>query len=796
MRAAFRLVIAASVVLTASVAVAGPWGALPDAIARLQANPQDRSAQAVVEQSEASILREVTNGHLAAVAVLMDTYASLVVQLEDGESRLRSQETRTAAALLAWGDARQGSTLTTAATAWTLAARYDPTGPAIEKLRRILLPPIDPEGGGTWRSPVDGAELVFQPPFRIRVGCSENDRRCRGNEVYFRWVEISGIWFDSTGVTNQRYRLCVDAGRCAAPVDDTAFNDPARGQHPVVGVTWNQARDFSRWVGRRLPSESEWERAARGKGFRARFPWGNGRRAGLANVWDETMAAGRGPLPISTFAATGWGVYDMSGNVWEWCQDRYQSGFKDLPNDGMPTRNGVGRVVRGGSWRRGIDLARVSARSWFEEGYQGDDLGFRCALDQSSEISDSKVRSIADRIFAVRSTPGSELVGVELSTEDRRYLERRALTWLMLERRAGEAVLHAATVLQRDPRDPVALDLLEWVEDEMIEEALDGDVEALINLRSRYLETVAGSPRFDRRMRATDGLLADALAACGENMLRDGKGERAEECFTAGLAIDPSNARLQRGRDSLEHAAGETRIWSSDGRVMVWVPSGSFRFGASLYDRQIAVDELPAGTRDVAGFWLDRNEVTNADYRRCVDAERCTPPSKTEAYNDLTQASHPVLWVSWYQANEFARWAGKRLPSEVEWERAARAGSGTRFPWGDAWEPDRANIFDTDGSDRWGAAAPVGTFAANAWGIHDLIGNAAEWVQDVYHTSYSGGPRDGTPWEQETGPSVERRRVVRGGSYFDSPSKQRVSRRSSRKPTEDHRTVGFRCAAD
>ena len=304
------------------------------------------------------------------------------------------------------------------------------------------------------------------------------------------------------------------------------------------------------------------------------------------------------------------------------------------------------------------------------------------------------------------STPGSELVGVELSTEDRRYLERRTLTWLMLERRAGEAVLQAATVLQRDPRDPVALDLLEWVEDEMIEEALNGDVDALVSLRSRYLKAVASNPRFDRRMRATEGLLADALAACGENMLRDGKGERAEECFAAGLAIDPSNARLRRGRDSLEHAAGETRIWSSDGRVMVWVPSGNFRFGASLYDRQIAVDELPAGTRDVAGFWLDRNEVTNADYRRCVDAGRCTPPSKTEAYDDLKQASHPVLWVSWYQASEFARWAGKRLPSEVEWERAVRAGSGTRFPWGDKWEPDRANIFDTGGSDRWGRRGP------------------------------------------------------------------------------------------
>ena len=791
-----RLIIGVCLAAAAPVAFAGPWGALPDAIARLQADPQDRSAQGVVDEAEASILREVTNGHPAAVAVLMDTYASLVVQLDDGETRLQSQETRTSAALLAWGDARQGSTLTAAATAWTLAAKFDASGSAIERLRRILLPPGDPEDGQTWRSPVDGAELVYQPPFRIRVGCSENDRRCRENEVYFRWVQVPGIWIDSTEVTNQRYRICVDAGDCVPPSDATAFDDPGRGQYPVVGLTWNQAREYSRWVGRRLPSESEWERAARGKGFRARFPWGNGRRTELANVWDETMAVGRGPLPVSTFAVTGWGVYDMSGNVWEWCQDRYQPGFKELPDDGSPIRNGVGRVVRGGSWRRSIDLARVSARSWFEESYRGDDLGFRCALDQPSQISDSKVRSIADRIFALRSTPGSELVGVELSTEDRRYLERRTLTWLMLERRAGEAVVQAATILRRDPRDPVALDLLEWVEREMVEVALDGDVDAFVNLRSRYLKTVASNPRFDRRMRATEERLVDALAACGENMLRDGMRQRAEECFGAGLAIDPSNPRLRKGKDSLEPAAGETRIWSSDGRVMVWVPSGEFRFGASMYDRQISVDELPAGRREVGGFWLDRNEVTNADYRRCVDAGECSPPSKTEAYEDEMQASHPVLWVSWYQAHQFARWAGKRLPSEVEWERAVRAGSGTRFPWGDKWESDRANIFDTDGSDRWGGAAPVGSFPANPWGIHDLIGNAAEWVQDVYHTSYGGGPRDATPWEQETGPSVERRRVIRGGSYFDPPSKQRVSRRSSRKPTEDHRTVGFRCAAD
>jgi formylglycine-generating enzyme required for sulfatase activity len=796
MRAVPRLLIALSLAATAPAAVAGPWGALPDAIARLQANPQERSAQAVVEEAEASILREAMNGHLAAVAVLMETYASLVVQLDAGEQRLGRLDTRTAAALIAWGDLRREADLRAAATAWTLAARYDPTGPAVERLRQILLPPADPEDGQTWRSEVDGAELVYQPPLRIRVGCSENDGRCRENETFFRWVDVPGFWIEATEVTNHRYRLCVDAGQCSPPTGDPAFNGPGRDQHPVVGVSWSQARDYARWVGRRLPSEAGWERVARAKVVRSRYPWGRARNTELANVWDETMAEGRGPLPVATFAATGWGVFDISGNVWEWCQDRYQTGFKELPDDGSPMRNGVGRVVRGGSWRRGVDLARVSARSWFEESYRADDLGFRCALDRSSEISDSKVRSTADNVFALSSAPGSELVGVELSTEDRRYLERRALTWLMLERRANEAILQAATLLRRDPRDSVALDILDWVEGEMVELALAGDVRSLAQLRSRYLGAMARSPRFERRMRETDERVVGALGECGATMARDGRREQAERCFDAGLAIDRSDPLLRQGRNSLEPAAGETRIWSADGSVMVWVPSGSFRFGASMYDRQIAVDELPAGGREVSGFWLDRHEVTNADYRKCVDAGVCTLPSKTEAFEDPGRSAHPVLWVSWYQANEYARWAGKRLPSEVEWERAARAGRSTRYPWGDVWEPDRANIFDTDGSDRWGSEAPVGTFAANAWGIHDLIGNAAEWVQDVYHTSYGGGPQDGTAWEQETGPSAERRRVVRGGSYFDPASKQRVSRRSSRKPTEDHRTTGFRCAAD
>jgi formylglycine-generating enzyme required for sulfatase activity len=796
MRCVSGLTIVVCISAAPSLASAGPWGALPDAVARLQADPQERSALAVLAEAEGSILRQATAGRLPAVAVLMDTYTSLVVRLAGGEQRLRRLETRTADALVRWGDQRRESDLTAAATAWTLAARYDPAGEGVGRLRQILLPPTDPEGGQTWRSAVDGAELVYQPPLRIRLGCSENDRRCRDNEVLFRWIDVPGFWIESAEVTNQRYRLCVDVGRCSPPSIDLGFSDSARIQHPVVGVSWEQARDYARWVGRRLPSEAEWERAARGKGTRWRFPWGNSRRKELANVWDDTMAGGRGTLPVATFEVTGWGLYDMQGNVWEWCEDRYQTGFKELSGDGAPMRTGAGRVVRGGSWRRDIDLARVSARSWFEESYAADDVGFRCRVDRSSDISDSRVRSTADRIFALRTTPGNELAGVDLSTEDRRYLERRTLTWLMLENRAGEAVLQAATVLRKDPRDPVALDLLEWVEGELVDEAVAGNVESMEQLRSRYLRTVAQSPRFERRMRVTDERLVDALRECGAAMARDGDRRRAEACFDAAIRIDPADSGVRRGREMIELEAGETRIWPADGRVMVWVPSGSFRFGAGLGDRQLSIDEVPAGQRTIEGFWLDRSEVTNAEYRRCVDAGECTLPSKTEAFDDPNRASHPVLWVSWYQAREYARWAGKRLPSEVEWERAARAGNSARFPWGEKWEPGLANAFEIGAGDRWASEGPVASFPPNPWGIHDLIGNAAEWVQDVYHTSYAGGPRDGTPWEQETGPSAERRRVIRGGSYFDPPVRQRVSRRDARKPTEDHRTVGFRCAAD
>jgi formylglycine-generating enzyme required for sulfatase activity len=287
-----------------------------------------------------------------------------------------------------------------------------------------------------------------------------------------------------------------------------------------------------------------------------------------------------------------------------------------------------------------------------------------------------------------------------------------------------------------------------------------------------------------------------AFRICGETFARDGNTYQARRCFEEGLRIAANDRELRQGLALLEPRPGGVRKWEGDEREMAWVPAGSYRRGASEGDRQAAADEFPVREIRVKGFWMDRYEVTNDEYRRCVEARACTVPRNTGAYDDPARGSNPVLWVSWIQARRYAEWAGKRLPRETEWEWAARAGAATRYPWGNNWIASLGNGFGLEGRDRFNADAPVGSFPANTWGIHDLIGNAAEYVQDTYHPSYEGAPTDGRAWEQETGPIAERQRVVRGGSFLDPPPRLRLSHRGSRREANPQRAVGFRCVAD
>ncbi|HET6675723.1 MAG TPA: SUMF1/EgtB/PvdO family nonheme iron enzyme [Nitrospiraceae bacterium] len=199
-------------------------------------------------------------------------------------------------------------------------------------------------------------------------------------------VYLSSYLIDRYEVTNIQYRQCVDGGSCAPPRDREAFDEPTRLQYPVVNVTWSQARVFCQWSGKRLPTEAEWEKAARGTDGR-RYPWGNsetvieqhqpkGNEAKLA-------ANGLGPIGTPSSTASPYGVYDLVGSISEWVKDWYAEDFYAVSSSRDPQGplRGSFRVLRGAGWNERLPELRISYRGWDEMSYWGPTLGIRCAMD-------------------------------------------------------------------------------------------------------------------------------------------------------------------------------------------------------------------------------------------------------------------------------------------------------------------------------------------------------------------------------------------------------------------------------
>jgi formylglycine-generating enzyme required for sulfatase activity len=515
-----------------------------------------------------------------------------------------------------------------------------------------------------------------------------------------------------------------------------------------------------------------------------------------ANVYGS-MDAYSGIASVASFPATGHGVYDMLGNVWEWCEDTYNERLTEVAADGSArTEPGWGRVLRGGSWRRTIEMSRVSSRVWHEPEYSADDVGFRCAANLRETFDSDRLMEIAQRVFPVQAEPGREFEAAKLAVSDRRYLEHRAVTWLVLEGRSWEALPQAVVLLKRESGDQIARDLLQKLEAELLADAERGRAAKVKRRLVLYRGAVPAEGRLGDRRVGVEKELLRALRTSGRGLQSRGDLDTARECYRLALSLTPADPSLLNLLRSTLPAPGEVRVWAGDGREMVWIPSGKFLQGRGRGDEDAGLDEQPAHTVWVEGFWIDRTEVTNADYRRCVEAGACSPPHQTTAFDDPEMADHPVVWLDWYQARAYAKWAGKRLPSETEWERAARCGGSTRFPWGDEWETGMANSFGSRWKDLWTGTAPVGSFPPNAWGLLDMIGNAWEWVEDYHHSDYRGAPRDGRAWNQITGGPAEPERVLRGGSFSNFPPKLRVSNRGHRPPSSFAKGTGLRCATD
>ncbi len=520
----------------------------------------------------------------------------------------------------------------------------------------------------------DSSVMVKVPSGVFTMG-ADDDFPCEkpAHQVY-----LDEFWIDKYEVTNRQYKQFCDATGRRYPRDPGDFGTPdylrSWPDYPVVNVSWDDAKAFCDWAGKRLPTEAEWERAARGTDAR-KYPWGS-RAPGskrYGNFADEALGRWHAgwpringyddgypnTAPVGSFpaGASPYGCLDMEGNVYEWCNDYYggENYFGGSTKNPVGLPSGQSRAIRSSSWSRDAADLLCVRRGSLEPSRYHDGLGFRCCGPNSSDA-------------------GREAVPPAQSARD------------------------TSNIVQP---------------------------------------------------------------------LQDG--ERA--------APTTGSSTLGAGDDAT--ILGDEQKWGKDGSIMVRVPAGSFTMGSARGDD----DEKPAREVYVAEFWIDKCEVTNRQYKQFCDATNRVYPSDPNFPRMpnyfRSQPDYPVVNVSFDDAQAYCDWAGKRLPTEAEWEKAARGTDQRIYPWGE-WDPNSARCNSSSKGDGYAYTAPAGSFPSGAspYGTLDMAGNVREWCKVVHD------------YDMDRRFTVLDRSVQRGGSADLPDAALRCSSRTWR-ASGDY--MGFRC---
>ena len=254
----------------------------------------------------------------------------------------------------------------------------------------------------------------------------------------------------------------------------------------------------------------------------------------------------------------------------------------------------------------------------------------------------------------------------------------------------------------------------------------------------------------------------------------------------------------------------------TDGSEMVLIPSGIHLIGSTLPQTTVLIDkderlpkdffraEHPQHSVSLSAFYIDRYPVSNAQYAAFIAATGYSPPKYWKAAPQMgaeepfpagaQHPTHPVVGVSYADALAYCEWAGKRLPTEAEWETAARGGLiNQNYPWGNESSRNHANTVGIWGKDRWHWTSPIGSFPPNGYGLHDMAGNVFEWCADWYAPDYY----QHSDRQDPRGPKTGQTRVLRGGSWSNNLLgiyQMRCAYRFHARPETRNLTIGFRCA--
>jgi len=722
-----------------------------------------------------------------------------------------------------------------------------PVSPAqTEEMKKAQRAALD-ELKGKGVTPPEGMVLV--PAGEFEMGAKDGDE----DEKPVRQVALNAFWIDQHEVTNAQFGQFVQATGYKPEGGWQA--EGGRGNYPAVKVTWNDAVAYAQWAGKRLPTEAEWEKAARGTDGRL-WPWGNEMEADKANV--EGQADGFSEAaPVGTFTtgASVWGALDLAGNVWEWCADAYvpYSPSPPLPKGGKGGVTGLCRVIRGGSFVSTTKAVRGAERAALLPTVALNQVGFRCVKDEPNlaEVEEGKAPAAPEgpagaspfRYEGVVQFRG-EANEVKCQPLFERVTFRTLLGALTVEKEYVLAVSATEIQLLGGSR----------LKGELAEKTVKvkwGLGERDIDMTKATYRRTAAPPAVSVDVTKDGGLVPPAfnsqvllkdkslvvgdleeqelrlrLAGVGEVSVPREKvvqlvaeGERLRVVLTDGNTdqgelVGEYHLRLLEGRltlaggQQLASLSGPTATIENptDGSVLVFIPGGEFTMGSP--EGQGYKSEHPQSRVRVDSFYLGKYEVTNAQWKKFVDANPEWRKGGAKALADRDylahwngnsppagKENHPVVYVSWHAAVAYCEWAGLRLPTEAEWEYAAQGGKGYEYGTSTGGiGPELAN-YSAEGNRVEGTEEalrylkPVGSYPANPYGIHDLSGNVDEWCSSAYRP-YPYDPNDGR--EDLSG---DPKRVLRGGSWYADPRFLRSAYRGWGTPASwTYAGVGFRVA--